>query len=187
MKTLVTVTFRGVYDAYAALAVLSDLHTQGQVDMINAAIVMRDEHSRIHIEDATDGTAPGPTAGTIGLLIEVLRGPLGVLLSGAAGAVIRSHFDAGTEADISALSAISLAVTVARPAVLAEVIEPTTDAINAAMTRLNGTVGRHSIDDVKAEMAAAEEAQCAATRAARRQLLELRTWLRDVERGSPGA
>ena len=58
--------------------------------------------------------------------------------------------------------------------VLAEADEQSDDVVDQAMARLGGTVLRRSVDDVEAEIAAAEHAQRAAKREARKQLLETR-------------
>jgi hypothetical protein len=58
--------------------------------------------------------------------------------------------------------------------VLAEVDEQNDEVVDQAMARLGGTVLRRSVDDVEAEIAAAEHAQRAAKREARKQLLETR-------------
>jgi uncharacterized protein YdcH (DUF465 family) len=57
---------------------------------------------------------------------------------------------------------------------LAEVDEQSGEVVDSAMSRLDGTVERHSLDDVEAEIAAAEEAQRAAAKEARTHLREQR-------------
>ena len=52
--------------------------------------------------------------------------------------------------------------------------EQSPEVVDAAIQRLNGTVLRVPLDDVEAEIAAAEEAQHAAKEAARKQLHEER-------------
>ena len=57
---------------------------------------------------------------------------------------------------------------------LAELTEQSYDVFNAAMARLDGTVLRRAVVEVEAEIAAAEEAQRAAKRQARKLLREQR-------------
>jgi hypothetical protein len=57
---------------------------------------------------------------------------------------------------------------------LGEVDEKSDDVVDQALARLGGTVLRRSVDDVEAEIAAAEDAERAANREARKQLLETR-------------
>jgi uncharacterized membrane protein len=111
----------------------------------------------------------------VGLLIGILGGPLGVLVGGATGLLIGSLFDLDDEDDTeSVLSEISKSIQVGSPTLLAEVTEPSTDVVDAAMARLGGTVLRRPVDDVEAEIAAAEQAQREAKKKAREELREQR-------------
>jgi hypothetical protein len=57
-------------------------------------------------------------------------------------------------------------------ALLAQVFEQSPDVVDAALEPLGATVLRRSLDDVNAEIAAAEDAQAAARREARKRLRE---------------
>jgi hypothetical protein len=72
------------------------------------------------------------------------------------------------------LARISTAIAPGHIVLLAEVAERSDDVVDQAMAALGGTVLRRSIDDVEAEIAAAEHAARAAKREARKQLLETR-------------
>ena len=74
----------------------------------------------------------------------------------------------------SVLAEISKSVRVGSPALLADVIEESQVAIDAAMANLGGTVLRRSAGDVQAEVAAAEEAQREAKKKARKELHDAR-------------
>jgi cell pole-organizing protein PopZ len=69
---------------------------------------------------------------------------------------------------------VSRSVRVGHDAVLAEVDEQSPEVVDSAMERLGGTVLRRSLDDVEAEITAAEDAQRAAKQAARKRLHEQR-------------
>jgi uncharacterized membrane protein len=178
MENVLAVTFTEDAKAYEALTTLKQLDTQNQVDLAEAAVVVRGEDGRLDTRDEVDGgdglsaTAGG---GLIGLVIGILGGPFGVLIGGATGLLIGSLFDMDDEDDTeSALADISRSVQVGRTAVLAQVNEQSPDVIDAAFGSLGATIVRRSLEDVEAEIAAAEKAQKAARRAARKELREHR-------------
>jgi uncharacterized membrane protein len=177
MENVLAVNFSEDSKAYEALSQLKDLDGRGQVDLAGAAVVVRSEDGRVEIKDEVGDTGYSGTAtgGVIGLIVGILGGPFGVLIGGATGLLIGSLFDLDDEEETeSALSAISRSVRAEHPALLAEVSEGSSDVIDAAMEGLGGTVLRRSLDDVNAEIAAAEDAQAAAKREARKQLREAR-------------
>jgi hypothetical protein len=72
------------------------------------------------------------------------------------------------------LARISTAVAPGHIVLLAEVVEPSDGVVDRAMAGLGGTALRRSVEDVEAEISAAEHAARAAKREARKQLLEPR-------------
>ncbi len=177
MANVLAVSFEEGSKAYEALTVLKELESQGQVHTVGAAVVVRDEDGQVVVKDAVgdSGREGMATGGIIGLLVGILGGPFGVLLGGATGLLWGSLFDVSrAEETESVLSAISQSVRVGQPVLLAEVDEQSGEVVDSAMSRLDGTVERHSLDDVEAEIAAAEEAQRAAAKEARKQLREQR-------------
>ena len=70
----------------------------------------------------------------------------------------------------SVLSQISASVRPGQTALLAQVTEQSPEVVDAAMARLGGTVLRRPVDEVEAEIAAAEKAQREAKREAAREL-----------------
>jgi uncharacterized membrane protein len=176
-ENVLAVSFSEHSSAYEALSRLKELDAQGEVGVREAAVVVREEDGKVvtkeQIEDeAWEGTASG---GLIGLTVGVLGGPLGVLLGGATGLMVGSLFDMDDEdATDSALADISKSVSVGPPGLLADVVEKTPVAIDAAMANLGGTVVRRSAADVRAEIAAAEEAQREAKKQARKELRDAR-------------
>ncbi len=128
--------------------------------------------ARLGPDDALEGTATG---GLIGLLIGILGGPFGVLLGGATGLLIGSLFDLADDDDTeSALGELSRSAQVGRTTLLAQVTEQSPEVVDTAMGNLGGHVLRREMDDVEAEIAAAEDAQRAAAKAARKHLHEQR-------------
>jgi uncharacterized membrane protein len=176
-QNVIVVSFAEDNSAYEAFTNLKELDDQGQVSIKSAAIAQRGEDGGIVTKDSVGGEqlAGTATGGLIGLLIGILGGPFGVLIGGATGLLIGSLYDVddADETD-SVLAMISRAIRPGQTVVLAEVEEQSDDVVDQAMARLGGTVMRRSVDDVEAEIAAAEHAARAAKREARQQLLETR-------------
>ena len=176
-ENVIVVSFAEDSSAYEAFTKLKELDQQGQVSIKGAAIVQRGEDGRIDTKDSVDdnqltGTATG---GLIGLLVGILGGPFGVIIGGATGLLIGSLYDIDDADDTeSVLAQISSAIGPGQTVVLAEVDEQSDDVVDQAMAGLGGTVLRRSVDDVEAEIAAAQDAARAAKREARKQLLETR-------------
>ena len=176
-ENVLAVSFSEHSNAYEALSRLKELGAKGEVGVRGAAVVVREEDGKIvtkeEIEDSKwEGTVSG---GLVGLLVGVIGGPLGVLIGGATGVLVGSLFDMDDDdATESALTDISKSVRVGTPSLLADVLEQSPVAIDAVMAKLGGTVLRRSGPDVRAEMAAAEEAQREAKKKARKELREAR-------------
>jgi uncharacterized membrane protein len=176
-QNVIAVSFAHGANAYEALTRLKELDSQGQIHVSEAAVVVRDESGQVQDRDQVGGDSWAGTAsgGLVGLLVGILGGPLGVLVGGATGLLVGSLFDLDDDDETeSVLSEISKSIQVGSPALLAEVTEPSADVIDAAMAELGGTVLRRPVDDVEAEMAAAEQAQRAAKKKAREELREQR-------------
>jgi hypothetical protein len=111
-----------------------------------------------HGEGVDRGSYTGmASGGLVGLVIGVLDGPLGILIGGATGLLIRSLVDIDDADDTeSVLSDISNSVGVGLTAFLAELTEHSSEVIDTAMARLGGIVLRRSVDEVEAEIAASE-------------------------------
>jgi uncharacterized membrane protein len=164
-------------NAYQALTDLKQLDSQGQIEIAGAAVITRDPDGRVDVKtevgnDPYVGTASG---GTIGLLLGIIGGPLGVLLGGTYGALVGSLFDIDDVATTeSVLGEISKQVQPTRTAVLAQVNEQSPEVIDAAMARLGGEVMRRPVFEVEQEIAAAQDAQRKAEREARSELRKAR-------------
>jgi len=166
---VIAVTFDDDANAYEALTTVKELESQHQIGIRGAAVVSRDETGSVLDKDEVgdESLAGTATGGIVGLLIGILGGPFGILIGGATGLLIGSLFD-GSDADEteSVLAEISKSIRVGHNALLAEVSEQSPEVIDAAMTRLGGTVLRRPSGDVEAEVAAAEHAQREAKRKA---------------------
>jgi uncharacterized membrane protein len=176
-ENVIAVGFADDSAAFEALTTLNELDSQGQVRVVEAAVVTRSDDGYVQVKDQVGdetlvGTASG---GLIGLIVGILGGPLGVLIGGATGLLIGSLYDLDDADDTdSVLSEVSKTVQVGRNTLLAEVVEQTPEVIDTAMSHMSGTVVRRSVDDVESEIAAAEEVQREAKKEARKKLREAR-------------
>jgi uncharacterized membrane protein len=172
---VISVSFDPDSNAYTALTELKQLDSQGQLNLEAAAVVeRRGDDGQIVVKDQVGDTefAGTATGGFLGLLIGILGGPLGVLLGGTYGLMVGSLVDLSEVEDTeSVLSQISASVQPGHAALLAQVTEQSPEVVDTAMTNLGGTVLRRSVEDVEAEIAAAEKAQRQAKREANKELM----------------
>jgi uncharacterized membrane protein len=183
-ENVVVVDFTDDDAAYEALTTLKELDSQGQIKLVDAAVVTRAEDGRIETKDQVgdDNLAGTASGGIVGLLIGILGGPFGVLLGGATGLLIGSLYDMADADDTdSVLSEVSKTVQTGRNAVLAQVVEQSPEVVDTAMARLSGTVVRRPVYEVESEIAAAQEAQREAKKEARKKLREARHEKRQEE------
>jgi uncharacterized membrane protein len=176
-RNVLAVSFKDDDEAYHALTLLKELDSQGRIEVQEAVVVVRGADGQIVEKDGTQSDALAGTAsgGLLGLLLGIIGGPLGVLIGGATGLMVGSLFDLSDEEETdSALSAISTSVQAGHTALLAVVIEPSPEIIDATMSGVGGAVLRRSEYEVEAEIAAAEAAQRKAKREARKELLRSR-------------
>ena len=183
-ENVVVVDFTDDESAYGALTALKELDSQGQIKVVEAAVVTRGDDGHIQTKDQVgdDDLAGTASGGIVGLLIGILGGPLGVLLGGATGLMIGSLYDMADADDTdSVLSEVSKTVQAGRNAVLAQVVEQSPEVVDTAMERLSGTVVRRPVYEVESEIAEAQEAQREAKKAARKKLREARHEKRQEE------
>jgi uncharacterized membrane protein len=174
---VIAVAFGEDANAYAALTKLKELDSQGQIAVDEAVVVERAADASLTVKDRTGSVQLAGTAGggLTGLLVGVLGGPLGVLIGGPTGMLIGSLFDLDEAERVeTTLGEIAKSIQPERTAVLAVVTEPSAEVVDAAMASFGGTVTRRSVADVEAEIAAVEQAQRAAGREARQELMRAR-------------
>jgi uncharacterized membrane protein len=176
-RNVISVSFDPDNNAYAALTELKELDAQGQLRLESAAVIARTDDGQIVVKDNVGSVdyAGAASGGILGLLIGILGGPLGVLIGGAYGLLVGSLADIGeSERSESILGEISDSLKPGQTALLAQLTEPSYDAVDSAMSELHGTVLRRPIVDVEAEIAAAEKAQRHAKREANKELVRSR-------------
>ncbi len=176
-RNVLAVTFNEEASAFEAFSRLKQLTSRGDIDLHGAAVVAREDDGKLVEKDEYGEDNYGATAGggLVGLLVGVLGGPIGVLIGGATGVLVGSLFDEDDDDETdSALADLSKAIRVGPPGLLADVSEPSPEAIDAVMAHLNGTVLRRSFVDVETEVAAAQDAQREAKKKARQDLRDAR-------------
>jgi uncharacterized membrane protein len=180
---VIAVSFAENSAAYEAFSKLKELDRQEQISLGGAAIVEREENGQLITRDQVEDPRLSATAtgGLVGLVIGILGGPFGVLIGAATGLLIGSLFDLEDAADEgSVLATISNTVNPGKTVVIAELSEQGDEVVDSAMAGLGGSVLRRRVEEVEAEIAAAEEAQKVAKREARKKLhAERRTQLRE--------
>jgi hypothetical protein len=172
---IVTVRFTDVGEARRALRELEQLDRDGRLRVRGAALVERSGQGRIELSEGArdDKGHILPPAGTAGMLVDVLGGPLGILFArpteGFRGRAYRPAHEGEREL---ALEDISRNLEPGVTLVIAEIAEPDAKVLDAALAALGGTATRRRAQDVYAETEAAEQAADAAGDEARRVLID---------------
>lgn len=173
---VVVLTFSEDSKAYQALSELKQAALQERVQVRNAAVITRDTAGAFKVQDgASDGSVMNaPWVGTlVGSIVGLLGGPLGVLLGAATGALLGSAVSldkAGLRASL--LDQMITAIPPGSTAVIATVGEYADEVVNDVAAKLGGFVLRRPADAVLAEVEAAQDAEKAAAKEARRVLHE---------------
>ena len=152
--TIVVLRFTDSAAARQALHELEQLDRAARLRVREAALVERsgDDRAAVPLRHDDDGTFM-PPGGIIGMLVEALHGPLGVLLPAPAesfrGHGGESRHDGDRELLVERISEdLEPGVTM----VLAEIADPDPAVLDAALKSVGGTVTRRPAEDVYAEL-----------------------------------
>jgi uncharacterized membrane protein len=170
-KNVLVVRFDEPSKTYQALSVLKQCDAEGRIRLESAAVVERTPTGELRIPESDDNVGPVGTASgsLIGMLVGVLGGPVGILLGWGTGALMGGAFDIDRAVTSDeALGVLARAIPPQSTVVIASVEESAVEVVDGEMTKLGGEVTRRSLDEVLAELDAAEEAAAAAAREARR-------------------
>ena len=160
-------THRGTYEAFSKLRNAPGFHLGA------AAVVERDENGQVRVADGVDRETGAATTGgsLVGMLVGVLGGPLGMLLGLGAGALAGSFVDASRlEFGDDIVSDFAKTVPPGGNAILAQVTEDGTAALDAFAASVDGVLVRRPVAEVISEIEAQQQAAEAAAEAARKAL-----------------
>ena len=165
--TIVAVRFREPGEARRAMRELKQLDRAGRLRVREAALLERSGQGRIGLpgEGQDEAGFFMPSAGIVGMLVEALGGPLGVLHQPPAasfrGHAAPSPHDGERE---DALEDISRNLEPGVTLLVAEIADPDPQVLDATLAGLGTTVTRRAAQDVYAELQAAREAESSGTR-----------------------
>lgn len=178
VEVVITVRCLEAAAASQALSLLKACHAAGQIELRGGIVIERAPDDRLQMPADASMVAGVATGGgsLIGMLMDILGGPLGMLLGWRGAAVIAAAVDlrmAERTGELGGLAALSVAARGGNAFVLADVTEFDPEVIDVEMAKVGGTVIRRPADLVLAELAAAEDAAKAAEVEAVRVLREV--------------
>jgi uncharacterized membrane protein len=99
MSSLIVITFDNPDEAHQLRLQLRDLEKQDAVQMEDAAVIMKDEHGKIHVVNETDKTVVKGAfvGGALGLLVMFLFPVAGIALGAIGGALVAGALDKGVD------------------------------------------------------------------------------------------
>jgi hypothetical protein len=175
--TVVVLRFTDLARARQALHDLKQLDEERRLQVRAAALMQRSGEGRTTVPNPADDDDGYfmPLGGSVGMLVEALGGPLGILFSPPAES-FRGHGGMSPhegERELL-LESISRDLEPGVTIVVAEIADPDPAVLDPALKRLGGVVTRRAAEDVYAEVRAADEAASSASDEARRVLREQR-------------
>ncbi|MFI5798659.1 DUF1269 domain-containing protein [Streptomyces sp. NPDC051677] len=159
-ENAVTLRFADRAAAYQALSDLKYL-SPATTEVRAAVLIERLEDGAVRVPEGMDTEEGRNTAvgGLVGSLVGILGGPLGVLMGWGVGALIGGGRDyKRAEETTTAVGAFVQHVPPGGTALLAEVRESDTEALDLLAMRYDAVLERCPADDVRAELKAMEEA-----------------------------
>lgn len=168
---LIAVTFNNDSEAFQALSELRKADSAGTIELRSAGVVERDSFGTLSIAAGDDAVSGAGLAGggLVGMLIGVLGGPIGMLVGWSAGAVVGSAIDVSRmDAGEMGLEVYGSFIPAGSNALVAEVEEKSTHAVDAIVSSLAGVTIRRPAYEVLAELELAQDAADAAASEARK-------------------
>lgn len=169
-QNVVVLSFTEESQAFEALSMLKATAVGQQIKLHNAVVVQRDAQGMLVIKDqASDGAVASVALnGTlIGALVGMLAGPLGILLGGVYGAVFGECVAMDRAQDrASVVDQIGTVIPAGATALIAQIDEASTDAVDGISKKLEGTLLRRPLVVIQSEVQALNEAHDVAAQAA---------------------
>ena len=144
MYKMLAIVFNDEKSAYEGVRALSELNTEGSIDVFAAAVLEKDAQGWVATKKEKSDFPLQSLAGTaMGGLIGLLGGPAGVAVGSAAGVMaglLGDMYTASVDEDF--LTEVSTALTPGKWAVIAEVDEDWVTPVDTRMEALGGVVHR---------------------------------------------
>ncbi|GCB49893.1 DUF456 domain-containing protein [Streptomyces sp. NL15-2K] len=159
-ENAVALRFADRATAYQALSELKYL-SPATTEVRAAVLIERLEDGAVRVPEGRDGEEGRNTAvgGLVGSLVGILGGPLGVLMGWGVGALIGGGHDyKRAERATTAVGVFAQQVPLGGTAILAEVRESDTQALDQLAMRYDAILERRPADSVRNELKAMEEA-----------------------------
>jgi hypothetical protein len=160
--TIVSLRFTDVDRALRALYELRQLDRDRRLQVRGAVLVQRSPQGAVGMPQPDphgDGEYP-PPGGIVGMLLDVLRGPLGILFARPTDGFRGGCGHPADEAEREiALDQIGRGVEPGITLVVAEIADPEPAALDSALGALGGDVTGRPAHEVYAEVRAAAEAE----------------------------
>jgi uncharacterized membrane protein len=140
---MLAVVFNDEKSVYEGARALSELNSEGSIDVFASAVLQKDAHGWVATKKVQSDFPIQTLAGTaVGALIGLLGGPAGVAVGG--GAVVAGLLGDmyGANVDEEFLTEVSTALTPGKWAVIAEVDEDWVTPVDTRMEALGGVVHR---------------------------------------------
>jgi uncharacterized membrane protein len=140
MSSLVVITFDTPHEASDLRTDIRGLEKEGVVHMEDAAVIMKDEHGKVHVVNETDKTVAKGAAigGVLGLLLFFMFPVAGIAIGAAGGALVGATMDAGV--DKKFVKEVSEELKPNNSALFLIINEANVNATLAAMRKHNGKV-----------------------------------------------
>lgn len=150
MDRMLVVVFDSEVNAYEASKALQELQKEGSINLYAKAIIVRDAEGKVEVKEQKDAGPVGTAVGLLtGSLIGLLGGPVGVAVgayAGTVGGMVYDMANLGISEDY--LFEVEKTLLPGKAALVAEVWEEWTMAVDTRMEALGGVVLRRSREDV---------------------------------------
>lgn len=155
MDNVIVLTVPDAGQAPAAMSRLHRLHGEGALRMRAAAVVEGAPHGLVGLLDDAAGNSPTDIAArtTVAALLEASEGPLGLVVGGAAGVIVRALVDIAEAEESGTVVAIaSRSFPPRKGAILAIVAEATPRPLDGVAADVRAAVLREPRADVEREL-----------------------------------
>jgi len=150
MDRMLVVVFDNEKTAYEGSRALQQLDADGNIAVYASAVLAKNADGSTEVKQGDEATPWGTLAGTaVGSLIGILGGPAGVALGAATGALVGALPDLdNARVGSDFLDDVGKALTPGKIALVAEIDEDWTAAVDTRMEALGGYIYRRSLADV---------------------------------------